>query len=500
MALHTKLTAPNGVEFEQPLGLFINNEFVLPEDSTPRITVVDPSTGTPIVDVHAASAADVDKAVKAARNAQKEWKETDGSVRAELLDKLCVLIEENLTTLASIEAWDSGKAYSTEGIGNIAVGLKVFKYYAGWADKALSGKTIEVGPNKFAYTLHEPVGVCGQIIPWNYPFLMAAWKLAPALATGNSVILKTAENTPLSMLYMGKLFKEAGYPPGVVNIFTGLGREAGAALAAHLDVDKIAFTGSTAVGQQIMKLASSNLKSVTLECGGKSPMIIFEDANVKSAAKHAYSALMSNQGQTCTAMSRYIVHESVYQEFIQLYKEYVEEHTTIGLPFDKGTTQGPQISEVQQKKVQGYIKKGIEEGADLVLGEGSTKIANKQKDGFYVHPTIFGNVKDDMTIFQEEIFGPVAACAKFRTEQEAIDLANNSHYGLGASVFTRDITRAHKVASKLESGQVWINSGNDSDYRIPFGGYKMSGIGRELGEYGLQIYTKVKAVHVNLSE
>jgi aldehyde dehydrogenase (NAD(P)+) len=299
------------------------------------------------------------------------------------------------------------------------------------------------------------------------------------------------------MLHFAKLVVEAGFPPGVINIITGYGKSAGAALASHMDVDKIAFTGSTAVGKQIMKMASSNMKNITLECGGKSPMIVFDDCDVEMAAAYAHEALMSNQGQTCTALSRYYVQEGVYEKFIEAFKKVTLEKSKIGNPFDADTFQGPQVSEVQMERVLGYINSGKEEGARVVTGGGRPQGFD---GGFYVEPTIFADVNDDMKIMREEIFGPVASIAKFKTEDEAIARANDSQYGLGASIFTRDVVRVHRVARLLESGQVWVNSGNDPDIRMPFGGYKSSGIGRELGKYGLEIYTQIKAVHVNMRE
>lgn len=495
--LEVKLKAPSGLEFTQPTGLFINNEYV-PSQSGETLDVIDPATGKVITKVYAADEKDVDIAVAAARKVFKDsWRNKVAChERGALMAKLVQLLKRDAELLATVEAWDAGKAHKTQATGEIAASIAVYNYYAGWCDK-LGAETVDVGPAKFAYTLREPMGVCGQIIPWNYPFLMAAWKIAPALATGNVVVLKTAENTPLSMLHFGKLVKEAGFPPGVVNIITGYGAKAGAPLAAHMDVDKIAFTGSTLVGKQIMKLASTNMKNVTLECGGKSPMIIFDDADIEQAANYAHQALMANQGQTCTALSRYYVQEGIYDKFIEAFKKVTLERSKVGNPFDEGTFQGPQVSKVQQDRVLGYIKAGQDEGARVVMGGGRPQGLD---DGFYVEPTIFADVKDDMKIMREEIFGPVASVAKFSTEADAVERANDSQYGLGASIFTRDVVRAHRVARLIESGQVWVNSGNDPDYRMPFGGYKSSGIGRELGKYGLEIYTQIKAVHVNMRE
>ena len=369
------------------------------------------------------------------------------------------------------------------------------RYYGGYADK-IHGQVINTSPAKFAYTIREPIGVCGQIIPWNYPLAMAAWKLGPALACGNTVVMKASENTPLSILYLANLIKEAGFPPGVVNILNGWGKEAGAAIASHLDIDKIAFTGSTATGRNIMKMASVNMKNITLETGGKSPLLVFEDADLEQAVKWAHIGIMSNMGQICTATSRILVQESIYEKFTTQFRVQINEVSKVGDPFHDSTFQGPQVTKAQYEKVLAYIESGKEEGATLAVGGTAHKDVGGK--GFFISPTVFTDVKDNMKIFREEIFGPFAVVSSFKTEEEAVSRANDTTYGLGSAVFTKDLERAHRVARDIEAGMVWVNSSNDSDYRIPFGGVKQSGIGRELGEAGLAAYTNIKAVHVNM--
>ena len=337
----------------------------------------------------------------------------------------------------------------------------------------------------------------GQIIPWNYPLAMAAWKLGPALACGNTVVFKAAEQTPLSILYLGNLIKEAGFPPGVVNILNGKGADAGAAIATHPGIDKIAFTGSTATGRQIMKLAAANLKNITLETGGKSPLVVFEDADLEQAAKWAHIGIMSNMGQICTATSRVLVQDTIYDKFVSLFKETVASTSKVGDPFAEDTFQGPQVTKAQYDRVLSYIESGKSEGATLAAGGEPYKNVGDGK-GFFIAPTIFTNVTDNMKIYREEVFGPFVVIASFKTEEEALAKANDTTYGLGSAVFTRDIQRAHSFARDIEAGMVWINSSNDSDFRVPFGGVKQSGIGRELGEAGLEAYSQTKAVHVNM--
>jgi aldehyde dehydrogenase (NAD+) len=389
-----------------------------------------------------------------------------------------------------------GKPYQVSLNDDIGEVVNCFRYYAGWADK-VHGQTISTSPEKFAYTLRQPVGVVGQIIPWNFPLAMAAWKLGPALACGNAILLKPAEQTPLSILYFANLVKEAGFPPGVLNILNGVGRVAGPALVTHPGVDKVAFTGSTTTGKEIMKMAAGTMKNITLETGGKSPLVVFNDADLEQAAKWAHIGIMYNQGQVCTATSRILVHESVYDKFIALFKETVASTSKVGNPFEDATFQGPQVTKAQYDRVLSYIQSGKSEGAKLESGGVPYKNVGDGK-GFFIEPTIFTNVKDNMRIYREEVFGPFVAIASFAEDGEAVARANDTTYGLGAAVFTKDIKRAHRVASDIEAGMVWINSSNDSDFRVPFGGVKQSGIGRELGEAGLEAYSQIKAVHVNI--
>lgn len=493
LPLEYEVTLPSGVKYSQPSGLFINNEFVKSKAGK-TIDSINPSTGELNGSVYAAEAEDVDIAVDAARTAFKLWRKFTGVKRGELLFKMVQLMEQYLELLSDIEAWDSGKPRELNALSDVTECIAVFKYYGGFADK-IEGKVIYQNPKKLAYTVHEPYGVCAQIIPWNYPLLMAAWKLAPALAAGNCVVLKSSEITPLSVLYFATLFKKAGFPPGVVNIISGYGASAGKAMASHMGVDKVAFTGSTATGRIVQQLATANLKAVTLECGGKSPLIVRADADLDQAVKWAAIGIMSNQGQICTSTSRIYVHEDIYETFIEKFSAHVAADYKQGDMFTEGVIVGPQVSKTQYDKILKYIDIGKAEGARVVMGAEANLEAGK---GFFVKPTIFADVKSTFQIVKDEIFGPVVAIGKFSTDEEALELANATEYGLGAAIFTKDIVKAHQFAADLQAGQIWINSSNDSDVHIPFGGTKMSGIGRELGEYGLQMYTEAKAVHVNL--
>lgn len=476
-----------------PTQLLINNEWVN-SVSGKRFPTINPATGEVICEVAEADAADVDKAVKAARAAftSGEWPKMSATQRGELLYKLADLIEQNIAELARLETLDNGKPLNDSLNADLALVIACYRYYAGWADK-IQGKTIPINGPYFCYTRHEPVGVVGQIIPWNFPLLMQAWKLAPALATGNTVVLKTAEQTPLSALRLGELIIEAGFPPGVVNILSGYGPTAGAAISHHMDIDKVAFTGSTEVGHLIMEAAAkSNLKRVTLELGGKSPNIVFADADMNAAIAGSHDALFFNQGQCCCAGSRLFVEESCYDEFVERSVQRAKDRI-VGDPFDDKTEQGPQVDQEQFNKVMSYIESGMREGAQMLCG--GSQVGDK---GYFIQPTVFADVRDDMKIAQEEIFGPVMSIIKFKDINEAIERANKTMYGLAAAVWTKDITKAHAIANGLRAGTVWVNCYDVFDAAAPFGGFKQSGIGRELGEYGLQQYTEVKTVTIKL--
>jgi aldehyde dehydrogenase (NAD+) len=432
--------------------------------------------------------------VKAARAAFEHgpWRKMPASQRGSLLHRLADLIEKHADELAKLESLDNGKPYSVAKAVDVAATVACYRYFAGWADK-VQGKTIPIDGDFFCYTRHEPVGVVGQIIPWNFPMLMQAWKLAPALATGNTVVMKPAEQTPLSALRIGELIVEAGFPEGVVNLLPGFGPTAGAAIARHMDVDKVAFTGSTEVGHLIMEAAAkSNLKRVSLELGGKSPNIVFADTDLDEAVEGAHFGLFFNHGQCCCAGSRVFVEEKIYDRFVEKSGARARKRT-VGDPFDPQTEQGPQVDQAQFDKVMGYIESGRSEGANLVCG--GKRVGDR---GYFIQPTVFSDVQDDMKIAKEEIFGPVMSIIPFKSLDEVVARANRTDYGLAAAVWTRDIGKAHAVANAVRAGTVWVNCYNVLDTRAPFGGFKQSGMGRELGEYGLQQYTEVKTVIVKI--
>ena len=484
------------IERRAPNRLFINNEWV---DAVAGGTFATfhPANGELIAEVAAADAADVDQAVRAARAAFKDpkWRRMDAADRGVVLWRIADLLEARQHELVRIEVVDNGKPLREAQI-DLREAIDAFRYYAGWTTK-LQGDTIPVRGNVLNYTLREPVGVVGAIIPWNFPLLMAAWKVAPALACGNTVVLKPAEQTPLTALELAVIAAEAGLPHGVLNVVTGLGESAGAALVRHPDVDKIAFTGSTQVGKTIMREAAESLKKVSLELGGKSPNIVFDDADVDAAVRGSFAAIYYNNGQCCTAGSRLLVHEAVADQLVEKIAQRARKMTP-GDPLDPKTRMSPVISQEQLDRITGYIEAGTREGAQLVTG-GKRALYGGAQTGYWIEPTIFDRVQPDSTIAQEEIFGPVLATVRFQDEEEAIAIANRTIYGLAAGIWTRDLKRAHRVAQRLEAGTVWINTYHPLDAASPFGGYKQSGYGRELGAYALDLYTQIKSIWVDLS-
>jgi len=436
----------------------------------------------------------VDKAVQAAKKAFSTWRKVNPAERGRLMNKLADLMERDTAILAEIESIDNGKSISISTAVDIPATVSHIRYFAGYADK-IQGKTMDLGEAYTGHTRHEPFGVVGQIIPWNFPLLMLAWKWGPALSTGNTIVMKTSEKTPLSALKVCELVVEAGFPPGVINVLSGYGPTAGQAIAEHPEIKKVAFTGSTAVGRKVMTAAAnSNLKKVSLELGGKSANIIFPDADLDSAVRWASSGIFFNHGQCCCAGSRLFVHEAIYDEFVKRFKAEALTHN-LGDPLAKTTTHGPLVDDLQFNRVLGYIEQGKKAGAVCEIGGG-----RHGNQGYFVLPTLFSSVSDDMTIAKEEIFGPVVCALKFKTEDEVVERANKSTYGLAAGIHTKDVRIATRMSQKLEAGTVWINCYNAFFNQMPFGGYKMSGIGRELGEYALSEYTQVKAVINNLGD
>ncbi|WP_435009213.1 aldehyde dehydrogenase family protein [Tundrisphaera lichenicola] len=454
---------------------------------------INPATEEVIARVAEGDAADIDLAVKAARRAFESgpWSKMDARDRGRLMNRLADLLEDNIDDLAALETLDNGKPIAEARNGDLPLVIDTIRYYAGWADK-IHGQTVPVRGNYFCYTRREPMGVAGQIIPWNFPMLMVAWKWGPALAAGCTIVMKPAEQTPLSVLRMGELAMEAGFPNGVINIVNGFGETAGASLVAHPGVDKIAFTGEGRTGQIIMKSAADTLKRITFELGGKSPNIILDDADIEKAVDGSLLGIYLNQGQCCCAGSRLFVQESIHDKFVARLSEKVRARK-LGDPTDPTTEQGPQIDKNQFDRIMGYIAKGKEQGARVVTG--GERHGDK---GFFIQPTIFADVKDDMAIACDEIFGPVLSVIKFKDVEEAVTRANTTDYGLAAAVWTQDIGKAHSIAHRLRAGTVWVNCYDVFDAAAPFGGYKRSGIGRELGEKALDNYTELKTVTVSL--
>jgi aldehyde dehydrogenase (NAD+) len=476
----------------KPGKLFIDGKWV---DSVSGKTfdTLNPATEEVITSIAEGDKADIDLAVTAARKAFEEssWKKIDARDRGRILFEIANLIEKNKDELALLDTMDNGKPINETTNADIPLAIDCFLYYAGWADK-IHGETIPVRGDFFNYTLREPVGVVGQIIPWNFPLLMAAWKIAPALACGNTVVLKPAEQTPLTALRLGEICQEAGLPDGVLNIVTGYGPTAGAALAEHMDVDKIAFTGGSATGRIIMQAASKNLKRISLELGGKSPNIVFADSDIDSAVAGAMTGIFFNQGEVCCAGSRLFIEKSIHEEFVDKLSNKAA-NMRVGNPEDAGTQMGAQVSKEQFDKILGYIDTGKQEGAKLVTG--GERCGEK---GYFIRPTIFDAVDNNMRIAKEEIFGPVVSAITFDDVGEVVRQGNLSIYGLAAAVWTRDIKKAHRLARDLKAGTIWINTYNALDAASPFGGFKQSGFGRELGVHALELYTQVKSVWVNL--
>ena len=477
-----------------PGRLLIDGQWV---DGAKTFATINPATGEELTQVAEASAADVDRAVEAARRAfdgkSGPWRKMPASERGRLIWRLADLVEQHIDELAELETLDNGKPIFESRYVDMPMVIDVLRYYAGWATK-IHGETVNTFDAAFTYTLREPVGVVGLIIPWNFPLLLASWKLGPALACGNTIVMKPAEQTPLTTLRLGELALEAGIPAGVLNILTG-GPETGKAIVRHSGIDKIAFTGSTAVGKEIMRSASDTLKRVTLELGGKSPNIVFADSDIDNAVKGAINGIFYGKGEVCNAGSRLFVESKVEAEFLEKLVGRAKKMVP-GDPLNPKTRMGAIVSQEQMQTVLGYIEAGKKEGAKLIAG--GNRVSVDGGNGFFIEPTVFGGVTNEMQIAREEIFGPVLATLKFDEVDEVIELANRNQYGLAAAVWTSDVKKAHQVSRQLRAGTVWINTYGLMDAALPFGGYKSSGFGRELGQAALEHYTEVKTVWLNM--
>src|SRR6201987_2849663 len=478
----------------KPGRMLIGGEWV---DGAKHFETINPATGDVLTQIPEASSADVDRAVEAARRAFEDrsgpWRKLSASERGRLIWKLADLVEKNIDELAELETLDNGKPIFESRYVDMPMVVDVLRYYAGLATK-IHGETVNSFETAFTYTLREPVGVVGLIVPWNFPLLLASWKVGPALACGNTIVLKPAEQTPLTTLRFGELVSEAGFPAGVGNILTG-GPEAGKAIVAHPGIDKIAFTGSTAVGQEIMRGAADTLKRVTLELGGKSPNIVFSDADIDGAVKGAINGIFYGKGEVCNAGSRLFLESKLKEEFTEKLVARASKMRPAD-PLDPKTRLGAIVSQQQMTTVLGFIEAGKREGAKLVAG--GNRVSVNGSKGFFIEPTIFGDVKNDMKIAREEIFGPVLSVLTFDDIDEVIDQANSNPYGLAAAVWTRDVKKAHSVSWRLKAGTVWINTYGLMDAALPFGGYKSSGFGRELGAHAIEHYTELKTVWLNM--
>jgi len=479
----------------QPGRLLIDGQWL---DTATKFDVINPATGEVLTQAAQATQEDVDRAVAAARKAFDDraaaWRKMSASERGRLIWRLADLVEKNLEELAELETLDNGKPIFESKYVDMPMVVDVLRYYAGWATK-IHGETVNSFESSFTYTLREPVGVVGMIVPWNFPLLLASWKLGPALACGNTVVLKPAEQTPLTTLRFGELALEAGIPAGVLNIVTG-GPETGKAIVTHSAIDKIAFTGSTSVGKEIMRGAADTLKRVTLELGGKSPNIVFADSDIDSAVKGAITGIFYGKGECCNAGSRLFVESKVHDEFMEKLLDRAKKLQPAD-PLDPKTRLGAIVSQQQMKSVLGYIEAGKNEGAKLLAGGNQVSLDGGK--GFFLEPTIFGGVRNDMKIAQEEIFGPVLATLTFDDVDQVVDLANRNPYGLAAAVWTRDVNKAHRVSRQLKAGLIWINTYGLMDAAVPFGGFKSSGFGRELGMHAIEHYTELKSVWMNLN-
>lgn len=482
----------------EPGRLLIGGEWT-EASSGRRFPTINPATEAVLTEVAEADEADVDRAVAEARRALESgpWSRMPASERGRILWRMGQLVLDRLDRLALLETLDTGKTLFDSGKIELPMAASLFEYYAGAATK-IEGRTVQQRSDAFTYTIREPVGVVAAIVPWNFPFLLAAWKVAPALAAGCTVILKPSSTTPLSALEMGRIGLEAGLPPGVLQVLTGSGSKLGRALVRHPGVDKIAFTGSSEVGRSLMREAAGTLKRLSLELGGKSPNIVFADADLEAAVRGAFTGIFYNKGEVCAAGSRLLVERAVYDEVVSKLAERAEA-TPLGDPTDKATRMGPLVSASQMETVLGYIEKGRSEGARLVAGGRRASEVNSGR-GYFVRPTVFAQVEPHMAIAQEEIFGPVLAAIPFENAEDAVAKANATIYGLAAGIWTRDVSRAHRIARAIRAGTIWINTYNLYDPALPFGGFKQSGFGRELGLEALDSYLETKSVWVHLKD